>query len=52
MTLAAQTRELVQTLIGNGFTDTDFSELLTLEARAAGLTLEPDNVPVSDGLSD
>jgi 3-hydroxyisobutyrate dehydrogenase len=52
MPLAAQTRELVQSLIGNGFTDTDFSELLTLQAQAAGMSLDSENVPVSDGLSD
>jgi len=51
MPVAAATREIVQTLIGHGFTDTDFSELLTLEARAAGITLEPENVEVDDGLS-
>lgn len=52
MPLAAQTREIVQALIGNGFTETDFAQLLTLQARASGLELEPENVPVSDGLSD
>ncbi len=52
MPIAAQTREIVQSLIGNGFVDTDFSELLTLQARASGMELKPENVPVSDGLSD
>ena len=52
MPLAAQTRELVQTLIGNGFTDTDFSELLTLQARAAGIELQSENMDVDDGLHD
>ena len=52
MPVAAQTREIVQTMIGNGFTDTDFSELLTLQARASGLTLESENKDVSDGLED
>lgn len=51
MPVAAQTREIVQTLIGNGFTDTDFSQLLTLQARASGLELKSDDVEVSDGLS-
>jgi len=51
MPLAAQTREIVQSLMGNGFTDTDFAELLTLQARASGIELEPENQPVSDGLS-
>ncbi len=51
MPLAAQTREIVQGLIGNGFTDTDFSQLLTLQARASGLELQPEDVEVDDGLS-
>ncbi|MEE8333866.1 MAG: NAD-binding protein, partial [Alphaproteobacteria bacterium] len=50
MPVAAATREIVQSMIGNGLADTDFSELLTLEARAAGVTLEPENVEVDDGL--
>ncbi len=51
MPLAAQTREIVQSLIGNGFTDTDFSELLTLQARGSGVELTPENVEIDDGLS-
>ena len=51
MPLAAQTREIVQSLIGNGFTDTDFSQLLTLQARASGVELTPENIEVDDGLS-
>jgi hypothetical protein len=37
-------------LIGRGMTDEDFAKLLVLEAEASGLKLEPENVPVSDGL--
>jgi 3-hydroxyisobutyrate dehydrogenase len=51
MPLASTTRDLVQTLIGNGHADKDFAALLLLEARASGLELRPENVPVSDGLS-
>jgi 3-hydroxyisobutyrate dehydrogenase len=51
MPLASTTRDLVQTLIGHGYTDQDFAALLTLEARASGMELTPENVPVSDGLS-
>ena len=51
MPLASITRDLVQTLIGNGYQDQDFSTLLLLEARAAGLELKSENVNVSDGLS-
>jgi 3-hydroxyisobutyrate dehydrogenase len=51
MPLASITRDLVQTLIGNGFTDEDFSTLLLLQAKASGMELKPENVQVSDGLS-
>src|SRR5436305_1033799 len=50
MPLASITRDVVQTLIGRGTTDEDFAKLLVLEAEAAGVKLEPENVPVSDGL--
>ena len=51
MPLAALTRDLVQTLIGRGMTEEDFAKLLVLQAEASGLKLEPENVPVGDGLS-
>jgi 3-hydroxyisobutyrate dehydrogenase len=51
MPLAALTRELVQTLIGRGMTEEDFAKLLVLQAEASGLKLEPENVPVGDGLT-
>ncbi|MDQ6922541.1 MAG: NAD(P)-dependent oxidoreductase [Pseudomonadota bacterium] len=50
MPLASITRDAVQTLIGRGMTEEDFAKLLVLEAEAAGLKLEPENIPVSDGL--
>jgi 3-hydroxyisobutyrate dehydrogenase len=50
MPLASITRDTLQTLIGRGMTDEDFAKLLVLEAEASGLKLEPENVPVSDGL--
>jgi 3-hydroxyisobutyrate dehydrogenase-like beta-hydroxyacid dehydrogenase len=49
--LTALTREIVQSLMGNGYLDTDFSTLLLLQAKAAGIELKPENVEVSDGLS-
>ena len=49
--LAAATRDLVQTLIGRGMDDEDFAKLIVLQAQASGLVLEPENVPVGDGLS-
>ena len=51
MPLASATRDLVQTLIGRGMDDEDFAKLIVLQAEASGLSLEPENVPVSDGLT-
>src|SRR5258707_8932687 len=50
MPVAAMVREIVQTLIGNGYVDCDFAALLALEAKAACLTLQPENLPINDGL--
>jgi 3-hydroxyisobutyrate dehydrogenase len=50
MPTTAVTREIVQTLIGQGFGDLDFSTLLLLQAQASGITLKSENVDVSDGL--
>jgi len=52
MPVAAIVRELVQSLIGSGSVDRDFATLLEQEAKAAQLTLRPENVPVSDGLDE
>jgi 3-hydroxyisobutyrate dehydrogenase len=51
MPLASLTRDMVQTLIGNGYTEKDFSALLLLQAGASGIELKPENVEVGDGLS-
>ena len=51
MPLASITRDTVQSLIGHGVTEEDFAKLLVLQAEASGLKLEPENVPVGDGLS-
>jgi 3-hydroxyisobutyrate dehydrogenase len=51
MPLASITRDMVQTLIGNGYSDQDFATLLMLGAKASGMELKPENVPVGDGLS-
>jgi 3-hydroxyisobutyrate dehydrogenase len=50
MPLTSITRDLVQTLIGHGHTDKDFSALLLLQAQASGIELKPENVSVDDGL--
>ncbi len=51
MPLTAATRDLIQTMIGHGMTEEDFSTLILMQARASGIELKPENVPVSDGLS-
>src|SRR5450432_2440939 len=51
MPLTSLTRDTVQTLIGNGMTEEDFATLLVLQAQASGVKLEPENVPVTDGLA-
>ncbi|MGH8239570.1 MAG: NAD(P)-dependent oxidoreductase [Steroidobacteraceae bacterium] len=48
--LTALTREYVQKTIAAGHEERDFAVLLLEQARAAGLVLEPENVPVGDGL--
>ena len=50
MPLTSVARDMVQTLIGNGYTDQDFSTLLLLQAKASGIGLQPENVEISDGL--
>jgi len=50
MPLASITRDMVQTLIGHGYADQDFSALLLLQARASGLDIQPENVEMHDGL--
>ncbi len=52
MPVAAMVREIVQSLIGNGYVDCDFAALLALEAKAARLTLQPENIPINDGLDN
>ena len=50
MPLAAATRDLVQSLIGRGWTEQDFATLLLQQAQASGVELAPENVEVKDGL--
>ena len=51
MPLTAQVRELVQGLIGRGWSDKDFAMLLAQTADMSGLKLVPENVAVDDGLT-
>jgi 3-hydroxyisobutyrate dehydrogenase-like beta-hydroxyacid dehydrogenase len=50
MPVAAAAQQVVQALIGHGYTDVDFAALIELQAKASGLELEPEAAPVSDGL--
>jgi len=50
MPVASITRDLIQTMMGNGMTEEDFSTLLLQQARSSGVELEPENVKVGDGL--
>ena len=52
MPLASLTRDAVQTMIGHGLGDKDFAQLLTVVAKASGIELSPENVPVGEGLSE
>jgi 3-hydroxyisobutyrate dehydrogenase len=51
MPLAAQTRDLIQAMIGHGMTEEDFATLLLMQAKASGIDLAPENKEVGDGLS-
>jgi 3-hydroxyisobutyrate dehydrogenase len=51
MPLASLVRDLVQALIGNGHADQDFASLILMQARASGIDLASENVPIDDGLS-
>ena len=51
MPLASATRDLIQALIGRGWTEEDFATLLLQQAQASGVTLKSENVAVGDGLS-
>jgi 3-hydroxyisobutyrate dehydrogenase-like beta-hydroxyacid dehydrogenase len=51
MPLAAAAEQIIQSLLSVAGNEVDFAALLELEARAADLELEPENVEVDDGLS-
>ena len=48
--LASTVRDALQALIGNGYGGSDFAALILMQARAAGISLAPENVAVDDGL--
>jgi len=51
MPLASITRDLIQSMMGKGMTEEDFSMLLVQQAQASGLKLKPENAAVGDGLA-
>ena len=51
MPVTAPVREIVQTMIGLGYSDQDFMALLDMEAKAAGHDMQPEDAEVTDGLS-
>jgi 3-hydroxyisobutyrate dehydrogenase-like beta-hydroxyacid dehydrogenase len=51
MPLASATRDLIQSMIGQGWTEQDFATLLLQQAEASGLKLKSENEEVGDGLS-
>lgn len=50
MPVAALVAELIQAADGAGHAGEDFAALLARQAEGAGLTLEPEDVAVDDGL--
>ena len=50
MPVASAAQQVVQALVGNGYTDVDFAALIELQAKASALELESEAAPVSDGL--
>jgi 3-hydroxyisobutyrate dehydrogenase-like beta-hydroxyacid dehydrogenase len=49
--VTALVNSIVMEGIGLGYGEQDFAALLTKEARAAGIEIEPENVEVDDGLT-
>jgi len=51
MPLAAAADMLIAQAIGAGYTEDDFATLVLEQARRSGYRIEPENVPVDDGLA-
>jgi 3-hydroxyisobutyrate dehydrogenase len=51
MPLAAAADMLVAQAVGVGYTEDDFATLVLEQARRSGYQIEPENVPVDDGLA-
>jgi 3-hydroxyisobutyrate dehydrogenase len=52
MPLASAAAQIVASAIGAGLVEQDFAVLVQEQARRAGMTLEPEDVDVADGLED
>jgi 3-hydroxyisobutyrate dehydrogenase-like beta-hydroxyacid dehydrogenase len=50
MPITASVREILTTMIGNGYKDEDFATFIQYIAKGAGIKLKPENVAVDDGL--
>jgi hypothetical protein len=51
MPLAAAADMLIAQAVGAGYTEDDFATLVLEQARRSGYQIEPENVPVDDGLA-
>jgi 3-hydroxyisobutyrate dehydrogenase len=51
LSIASHTASIVASAIGAGHRDEDFAALILEQARAAGMTLAPEDEPVDDGLT-
>jgi 3-hydroxyisobutyrate dehydrogenase len=51
MAVTALVREMLQSLIGQGYSEQDFAALLIQQAKGAGMPLEAENMPMNDGLA-
>lgn len=52
MPVVASAREPVQAAVAQGRTEEDFAVLLELQAAASGYQIQPEDVPVDDGLGE
>ncbi|HSK23037.1 MAG TPA: NAD(P)-dependent oxidoreductase [Egicoccus sp.] len=50
MPVTAHVHHIIQSAIGQGHVDEDFASLIMLQAAAAGMDIEPENVDVDTGL--
>jgi 3-hydroxyisobutyrate dehydrogenase len=50
MPVASMTREIIQNLIGQGYTDCDFAALIEMQAKNSGYDIESEEVDVATGL--